>query len=56
MKMAKFKLEEVISALEADVGEDEHVIPSDMLESVIEYLKDYEQTKIFVARLLVSMR
>ena len=44
--MAKIKIEEVISVLEAGVGEAEHVIPSDVLESVIEYLKDYEQAKI----------
>ena len=44
--MAKIKLEEVISVLEAGVGEAEHVIPSEVLESSIEYLKDYEQAKI----------
>lgn len=44
--MAKIKLEEVISVLEAGVGEAEHVIPSEVLESAIEYLKDYEQAKI----------
>lgn len=54
--MPKIKIEEVISTLEADVSEAEHVISSDMLESVIEYLKDYEQTKIFIARLLVDIR
>lgn len=46
MKAAKIKLEEVISVLEAGVGEAEHVIPSEVLESAIEYLKDYEQAKI----------
>ena len=46
MIIAKIKLEEVISVLEAGVGEAEHVIPSEVLESAIEYLKDYEQAKI----------
>lgn len=46
MIMAKIKIEEVISVLEAGVGEAEHVIPSEVLESAIEYLKDYEQAKI----------
>ena len=44
--MAKIKIEEVISVLEAGVGEVEHVIPAEVLESAIEYLKDYEQAKI----------
>lgn len=44
--MAKIKIEEVISVLEAGIGEAEHVIPSDVLESAVEYLKDYEQAKI----------
>ena len=46
MKSVKIKIEEVISVLEAGVGETEHVIPSEVLESAIEYLKDYEQAKI----------
>lgn len=46
MITAKIKLEEVISVLEAGVGKVEHVIPSEVLESAIEYLKDYEQAKI----------
>lgn len=44
--MPKIKIEEVISILEAGIGEAEHVIPSEVLESAIEYLKDYEQAKI----------
>ena len=44
--MAKIKIEEVISILEAGVGETEHVIPSEVLESAIEYLKDYENIKV----------
>ena len=46
MIMAKIKIEEVISVLEAGVGEAEHVIPSEVLESAIEYLKDYEAMKV----------
>ena len=46
MIMTKIKIEEVINVLEAGVGEAEHVIPSDVLESAIEYLKDYKQAKI----------
>lgn len=46
MIMAKIKIEEVISVLEAGVGEVEHVIPSEVLESAIEYLKDYENMKV----------
>lgn len=45
MKTTKIKIEEVISVLEAGVGEAEHVIPSEVLESAIEYLKDYEDMK-----------
>lgn len=46
MIMAKIELEEVISVLEAGVDEAEHVIPSEVLESAIEYLKDYEDMKV----------
>lgn len=53
--MPKIKIEEVISILEAGIGEAEYVIPSAVLESVVEYLKDYEQTKIFVTSSLVGM-
>lgn len=45
MIIAKIKIEEVISVLEAGVGEAEYVIPSEVLESAIEYLKDYEDMK-----------
>lgn len=45
MKSEKIKIEEVISVLEAGVGEVEHVIPAEVLESAIEYLKDYEKMK-----------
>ena len=54
--MAKIKIEKVINILEAGMGEVEYTIPSDVLESVIEYLKDYEQAKIFITKSLVGMR
>ena len=41
----KIPVEEVISVLEAGIGEAEHVIPSDILEAAVEYLKDYEELK-----------
>lgn len=43
--MAKIKVKEVISILEAGIGEAEYVIPSAVLESAIEYLNDYEDMK-----------
>lgn len=46
MKTAKIEVEEVINVLEAGVGEAEHVILSEVLESAIEYLKDYESMKV----------
>lgn len=46
MIMTKIKIEEVINVLEAGVGEAEHVIPSEVLESAIEYLKDYKNMKV----------
>lgn len=44
--MPKIKIKEVISVLEAGIGEAEHVFPSDVLESAVEYLKDYEDMKV----------
>lgn len=41
----KISVEEVISVLEAGVGEAELVIPSDVLEAAVEFLKDYEEIK-----------
>lgn len=43
--MAKIKVKEVISILEAGIGEAEYVIPSAVMESAIEYLNDYEYMK-----------
>lgn len=43
--MVKFKIEEVISVLEVGIGEAEHVFPSEVLETAVEYLKDYEKIK-----------
>ena len=43
--MSKIEIEEVINVLEAAVGEAEYVIPSEILESAVEYLKEYEDLK-----------
>ena len=43
--MAKIEIEEVINVLEAAIGEAEYVIPSEILESAVEYLKEYEDLK-----------
>lgn len=43
--MTKIKVEEVLSVLEAGIGENECVIPSEVLESAIEYLKEYKTLK-----------
>ena len=41
----KVSIETTISILEASIGEIEHIIPSEVLESAIEYLKSYQEIK-----------
>ena len=43
--MSKIEIEEVINVLEAAIGEVECIIPSEILESAVEYLKEYEDLK-----------
>ena len=43
--MAKIEINEVMNVLEAAIGETECVIPSQVLESAVEYLKEYEDLK-----------
>lgn len=43
--MAKIEINEVINVLETAIGEVECIIPSEILESAVEYLKEYEDLK-----------
>lgn len=43
--MAKIEIKEVMNVLEAAIGETEYVIPSQILECAVEYLKEYEDLK-----------
>ena len=43
--MAKIEINEVMNVLEAAIGETECVIPSQVLESALEYLKEYKDLK-----------
>ena len=43
--MAKIEINEVINVLETAIGEVECIIPSEILESAVEYLKKFEDLK-----------
>lgn len=43
--MAKIEIKEVMNVLEAAIGEAEYIIPSQILECAVEYLKEYEDLK-----------
>lgn len=43
--MAKIEIKEVMNVLEAAIGEAEYIIPSQILECAVEYLKEHEDLK-----------
>ncbi len=43
--MAKIEIKEVMNVLEAAIGEAEYIVPSQILECAVEYLKEYEDLK-----------
>lgn len=43
--MAKIEIKEVMNVLEAAIGEAEYIIPSQILECAVEYLKEYKDLK-----------
>lgn len=43
--MAKIEIKEVMNVLETAIGEAEYIIPSQILECAVEYLKEYEDLK-----------
>lgn len=43
--MAKIEIKEVMNVLEAAIGETEYIIPSQILECAVEYLKEYKDLK-----------
>ena len=45
MKKLKWSVNQCIDILDVSIGEVEHIIPSDVLEATIEYLKDYKEVK-----------